>query len=108
MKIKLRMTRNFVDIASHSQYLLPMENTHITRRGLLAAMPLILALPATAFAQSSRKIVATTGMIADAARRIGGGDVTALMGPGVDPHSYRQTRSDIAALVRADLVLWHG
>ena len=30
------------------------------------------------------------------------------MGPGVDPHSYRQTRTDIAAMARADLVLWHG
>ena len=34
--------------------------------------------------------------------------VRALMGPGVDPHAYRQTRSDIVALARADLVLWHG
>jgi len=54
------------------------------------------------------KVVTTTGMIADAARRIGGGQVRALMGPGLDPHSYRQTRSDIAALADADLVLWHG
>jgi len=56
------------------------------------------------------KVVATTGMIADAARQIGGDlvDVKALMGPGVDPHAYRQTRSDIAALIKADLVLWHG
>ncbi|MET4104357.1 manganese/zinc/iron transport system substrate-binding protein [Roseovarius sp. MBR-78] len=55
-------------------------------------------------------IVATTGMIADAARDIGGDhvEVQALMGPGIDPHSYRQTRTDIAALTRADLVLWHG
>lgn len=30
------------------------------------------------------------------------------MGPGVDPHGYRQTRSDIVAMTRADLVLWHG
>jgi len=30
------------------------------------------------------------------------------MGPGVDPHAYRQTRSDIAAMAKADLVLWHG
>ena len=30
------------------------------------------------------------------------------MGPGVDPHAYRQTRSDIVAMARADLVLWHG
>jgi manganese/zinc/iron transport system substrate-binding protein len=49
-------------------------------------------------------------MIADAVRRIGGDAVTvrALMGPGVDPHAYRQTRRDIVAMTRADLVLWHG
>lgn len=67
--------------------------------------------PAAVNAQESRlKVVATTGMIADSARRIGGDavDVVALMGPGVDPHAYRQTRTDIAAMTRADLVLWHG
>jgi manganese/zinc/iron transport system substrate-binding protein len=55
-------------------------------------------------------VVATTSMIADAARQVAGdrAEVKALMGPGVDPHSYRQTRSDIAAMARADLVLWHG
>lgn len=55
-------------------------------------------------------VVATTGMIADTARVIGGDAVSvqALMGPGIDPHSFRQTRSDIAALTRAELVLWHG
>jgi manganese/zinc/iron transport system substrate-binding protein len=49
-------------------------------------------------------------MIADAARVVGGDlvEVQALMGPGVDPHAYRQTRSDIVATARADLVLWHG
>lgn len=55
-------------------------------------------------------VVATTSMIADAARQVGGErvSVVALMGPGVDPHAYRQTRSDIVRLTRADLVLWHG
>lgn len=55
-------------------------------------------------------VVATTGMIADAARAVGGerAQVRALMGPGVDPHGYRATRSDVKALARADLVLWHG
>jgi manganese/zinc/iron transport system substrate-binding protein len=55
-------------------------------------------------------VVATTSMIADAARQVGGDlvEVRALMGPGVDPHSHRQTRSDIVALTRADLILWHG
>jgi manganese/zinc/iron transport system substrate-binding protein len=30
------------------------------------------------------------------------------MGPGVDPHAYRQTRTDIVAMTGADLVLRHG
>lgn len=55
-------------------------------------------------------VVATTGMIADAATNVGSDlvEVTALMGPGVDPHAYRQTRTDIVAMANADLVLWNG
>ncbi|MEL6574625.1 MAG: zinc ABC transporter substrate-binding protein [Pseudomonadota bacterium] len=67
-------------------------------------------MPARPIAAEALKIVATTGMIADAARTIGGDRVavTALMGPGVDPHAFRQTRSDVLAMTRADLTLWHG
>ena len=63
-----------------------------------------------AAAQDRLNVIATTGMIADTARAVGGDlvDVTALMGPGVDPHAYRQTRSDIVATAQADLVLWNG
>jgi len=81
----------------------------LTRRLLLSlATAAALALPAAA--QDRLTVVATTGMIADAARQVGGDlvHVTALMGPGVDPHSYRQTRSDIVATAQADLVLWNG
>ncbi|NNE79840.1 MAG: zinc ABC transporter solute-binding protein [Silicimonas sp.] len=55
-------------------------------------------------------VVATTGMIADTVRQVGGDlvAVKALMGPGVDPHAYRQTRTDIVAMAKADLVLWNG
>jgi manganese/zinc/iron transport system substrate-binding protein len=63
-----------------------------------------------ALAQEKLEVVATTGMIADAAREVGGDlvEVRALMGPGVDPHAYRQTRTDIVAAANADIVLWHG
>lgn len=83
-----------------------------TRRSFIG-----LALATTALAASPLRaetpvlaVVATTSMIADAVRQVGGGLVTvkALMGPGVDPHAYRQTRTDIVAMTRADLVLWHG
>jgi len=83
------------------------------RRRVLTLVGAAMALPfgaATALAEAPLKVVATTGMIADAARQVGGDlvEVRALMGPGVDPHSYRQTRSDIVAMTRADLVLHHG
>jgi len=69
------------------------------------------SLPAQIRAQGAKlSVVATTGMIADTAARVGGDlvAVKALMGPGVDPHAYRQTRTDILAMARADLVLWNG
>ena len=74
-----------------------------------AALAVTFASRAIA-ASSPLKVVATTGMIADAVREIGGDlvEVTALMGPGVDPHAYRQTRTDILALARADVVFWNG
>lgn len=85
---------------------------YLVRRHLLAiAVSLAAALHAgSALASEPLRIVATTSMIADAARQVGGEHVTvrALMGPGVDPHAYRQTRSDIVALANADLVLWNG
>ncbi|MEL7347552.1 MAG: zinc ABC transporter substrate-binding protein, partial [Pseudomonadota bacterium] len=67
-------------------------------------------MPGAALASDRLTVVTTTGMIADAASQVGGDlvAVEALMGPGIDPHAYRQTRSDIVATAQADLVLWHG
>ena len=75
-----------------------------------AALGAAFAPRAAIAAEGRLSIVATTGMIADTARAIGGElvEVKALMGPGVDPHAYRQTRTDILAMRRADLILWNG
>ncbi|MBT4980821.1 MAG: zinc ABC transporter solute-binding protein, partial [Gemmatimonadetes bacterium] len=53
------------------------------------------------------KIVATTGMVADLARNIGGDrvEVIGLMGPGVDPHYYKAFQGDLARITDADIVL---
>jgi manganese/zinc/iron transport system substrate-binding protein len=55
-------------------------------------------------------IVTTTGMIADIAKNIGGGrvQVTALMGPGVDPHLYKASEGDVLRLQEADAILYNG
>ncbi|HEX8835019.1 MAG TPA: zinc ABC transporter substrate-binding protein [Abditibacteriaceae bacterium] len=56
------------------------------------------------------KITVTTGMIADIVRNVGGErvQVTALMGPGVDPHLYKASQSDIAKLSDADIIFYNG
>lgn len=81
----------------------------VSRRSVLAGLGALAATPSHA-ANTPLNVVATTGMIADLARSVGGEHVSVqgLMGAGVDPHAYRQTRSDIVAMTRADAVLWHG
>ncbi|OWA35045.1 manganese transporter [Saccharibacillus sp. O16] len=55
-------------------------------------------------------ITATTGMVADAAREIGGErvEVTTLMGPGVDPHLFKASQGDIRKLDRAAIIFYGG
>jgi len=55
-------------------------------------------------------IVTTTGMIADAVQQVAGEHATveALMGPGVDPHLYKATGSDLNKLNQADLIFYNG
>lgn len=56
------------------------------------------------------KVVCTVGMVTDIVRQVAGdrAEVVGLMGEGVDPHLYKPTRSDIAALMGADVVFYNG
>lgn len=56
------------------------------------------------------KILTTTGMIADVTKNVVGdaAEVTALMGPGVDPHLYKAAQSDLAKMNEADIILYNG
>lgn len=76
--------------------------------GVLAALTAI-AGPSEA-QQKPLRVVATVSMLADAVRAVGGArvEVTSLLGEGVDPHTYRPTRADIARLSSADLVIANG
>lgn len=55
-------------------------------------------------------VVATTGQIADTLRNIGGDKIslTELLGPGVDPHTYVPTESDLSAFEQADVIFYNG
>lgn len=55
-------------------------------------------------------IVTTTGHIADMVRNIVGNKakVYALMGPGVDPHLYKASLSDLKLMSDADIIFYNG
>lgn len=88
------------------------------QRGLmtLAAVVLVIVLTACSSAvetggnEGKVQVTATTGMIADVAREVGGEyvDVTGLMGPGVDPHLYKASQGDIRKLEQAKVIFYNG
>jgi manganese/zinc/iron transport system substrate-binding protein len=55
-------------------------------------------------------VVTTTTMIRDAVENVGGDrvEVESLMGPGIDPHSYRARESDVARMESADIIFYNG
>jgi manganese/zinc/iron transport system substrate-binding protein len=56
------------------------------------------------------KVTVTIGMIADVVRNAGGErvEVTGLMGPGIDPHLYKPSASDVQKLEGADILFYGG
>ncbi|MCA8989272.1 MAG: zinc ABC transporter substrate-binding protein [Planctomycetaceae bacterium] len=60
--------------------------------------------------KSLQKVVCTTGMVGDMVQEILGPEVEVqvLMAPGVDPHLFRPSPRDIAALSQADAVFYNG
>ena len=95
-----------------------MNQTYISRRlsilvyaALLLAAALIVASHISVSAQEKPiDIVATTTMLADLIGEIGGDhvSVSALMGPGVDPHLYQAGAGAVAKLRESDIVAYHG
>jgi manganese/zinc/iron transport system substrate-binding protein len=89
---------------------------HLSRCATLFAATLLalwlLVAPARAAYQGKYpyKIGATVGMVGDIARAVAGdkGEVTFIIGAGVDPHVYNPTRSDVATLLRSDIIFYAG
>lgn len=54
--------------------------------------------------------VTTVGMLADVVATVGGdcADVTAIMGPGIDPHLYQASAGDVRTFQRADIIFYSG
>lgn len=59
--------------------------------------------------EDSLSVYATTGYLADAVKNIAPeAQVTTMVGPGGDPHTYQPSTRDIETIENADVVLWNG
>lgn len=56
------------------------------------------------------KVTTTVGMVNDIVRNVAGdkAKTTAIMGAGVDPHLYKPTRDDVAAMISSDVIFYSG
>ncbi len=78
---------------------------------LLAAGVVLPAAAAAAYKGSyPYRVGATVGMVSDIVSEVAGdrAAVTNIIGAGVDPHVYSPTRSDVAVLLRSDIVFYAG
>ena len=60
---------------------------------------------------TSLQIVATTGQINAALRKLTAGTnahINLFCGPGVDPHSFSASTQDVQAMLDADLIIYNG
>lgn len=92
----------------------PSRQRAAGRLGVMLLLTLVTAGCGTASRDAADDgrplVVATTGPVGDLVRNIAGehARVVVLMGPGVDPHLYREQPSDIDLLSRADVIFYNG
>ena len=79
---------------------------------LTTAVAVACARPAAAPARAARPpaAVATTSIVADLVRQVGGDAVAveALMGAGVDPHLYKPSAGDVRRMAAAEVIFYSG
>lgn len=77
---------------------------------LFLGLGIVYQLNTTSKPKIMPSIVCTTSIIADVVRNIGDNTmtVTALMGPGIDPHLYKPVESDVIKIASADIIFYNG
>ena len=115
MGVVLRRKRSLLKFPNQDHTNKTYRMKSVTRRSTIT---LLSTLVVTAFAlpiQAAPKkypysITTTVGMVNDIVQNVAGekAKATAVMGAGVDPHLYKPTRDDVAAMIRADAVFYSG
>ncbi len=77
---------------------------------MMKTVRVLLFLLSVTAAAARPQVLVTTSQLADVVRNVAGehATVTAMMGPGIDPHLYQATPRDIHSLQQADLIVYHG
>lgn len=77
---------------------------------ILLIISIVSCRPKVSEKSNKYQVVATTTMLADLSKIIGGDivEVKGLMGPGVDPHLYKASAGDVALLQEANMVVFNG
>ena len=80
------------------------------KRMTALSMLFLFLLSFAAVGWAEVRVVATTTMLADLVRVVGGPHVAVdgLMGPGIDPHLYQASAGDVGKMRRADVVVHNG
>jgi len=80
------------------------------RHVLIAISAVLLGFPGISSGGDKLRVTTTTTMVSDLIRNVGGDqvEVTGLMGPGVDPHLYKASASDVTKLQDADIIFYSG
>ncbi|MFO6505216.1 metal ABC transporter substrate-binding protein [Corynebacterium freneyi] len=91
-----------------------IRSTALKAVGAVAAAALLLTGCSSAGSGASGdsdalEVYATTGYLADAVANIApDAEVTTMVGPGGDPHTYQPSTKDIETINAADVVFWNG
>ncbi len=77
---------------------------------ILLTVILLISCKDTTKTSGKLKVVATTSMLTDLVKNIGGDaiEVQGLMGAGVDPHLYKASEGDVSKLFNADVIFYNG
>jgi manganese/zinc/iron transport system substrate-binding protein len=100
----------FVKTATRNGEIMKNRCIKLILSGVVILTSSVLLQHAQAQSEKRIKIVTTIGQITDATRIIGGDHVlvSGLMGPGVDPHLYKASESDVSKLAEAQMIIYGG
>ena len=89
-----------------------MQSARRLAAALAGVAALVLAACSSAVVGTGEQpltVYATTGYLADAVATLAPeAEVTTMVGPGGDPHTYQPSTQDIETIQDSDLVLWNG